>query len=225
MAPRVEVTPTGGPPLNDGGGTPLHVLQTIRLPAASRRAADKTQGLTHDPAAQPLIRAAQRASTSAQRIVWLQRAASAWARPFETVAACQKGCAHCCHIPVTLSRSEADLISRASGRAITAPLRPVRTRELLNAEDVAAATAHLQRWKTGIPCPFLVDSTCSVYEARPLACRVLLNLDDDDLLCRHSEAEPADVPYADSRVLRALALAAQPAEVLADIRDFFPPAP
>ena len=89
--------------------------------------------------------------------------------------------------------------------------------------SVASASSTLQRWDIGTACPFLIEASCSIYEVRPMACRVLFNLDDDDLLCRQGPAELAEVPYADSRMLRALALAAQPAEILADIRDFFPP--
>ena len=200
-------------------GEHLGALQASRLPIAIRRAEEKTKDLQQDLAADSLIQAAQRAKTVTQRIVWLQRAATAWARPLETVATCKKGCAHCCRIPITISRKEADLIARATGRAVAAPLRPVRPADLRDDAAVAKASARLQHWKTGIACPFLDDSS---YSARPLACRVLLNLDDDDLLCRHSESGPADVPYADSRLIRALALVAQPAEVLADIRDFFP---
>jgi Fe-S-cluster containining protein len=211
------------PSAHDGGI--LHERQTQRLPQASRRAAEKMQGLAHDAAAQPLIHAAQRAATVTQRVVWLQRAASAWARPLEAVSACRVGCAHCCHIPVAISSREADLIARASARVVSQPERPVRVAELTDPERVVEATDRLQASGTLTPCPFLVDARCTVYEARPLVCRVLLNLDDDDLLCRHSGVAQAEVPYADSRQLRALALAAQPAEMLADIRDFFPTPP
>ena len=201
----------------------LRQRQIDRLPIALQRAEAKTQALAHDSAAEPLVHASRRARTTAQRIVWLQRAASAWARPLEAVAACRKGCAHCCHIPVAVSHKEAELLAKASGKAIQEPTAPVLPGSLSNPELVEIATARLQQWGTGTPCPFLVDAACSVYAARPLACRVLINLDDDDLLCQHSAEGPTDVPYADSRMLRALALAAQPAEALADIRDFFSP--
>ena len=208
---------------DSGEAASLRQRQEERLPLALRRAEEKTRSLTKDADAPRLIHAAQRASTTAQRVLWLQRAASAWSRPLEAVGACRAGCAHCCHIPVALSGKEAELLAKASGRTITEPRAPIRPALLSDPAQVEAATARLQQWPTGTPCPFLVDSACSVYAARPLACRVLINLDDDDLLCRHSEDGPAEVPYADSRVLRALALAAQPSEVLADIRDFFPP--
>ena len=133
---------------------------------------------------------------------------------------------HCCHIPVTISGKEAQLSSRAIGRAaVKEPCNAVPVQNLVDVDTVTSASAKLQHWGTGTACSFLVDDACSIYEVRPLACRVLFNLDDDDLLCRHGAEQPAVVPYADSRMLRALALAAQPAERLADIRDFFAIAP
>jgi hypothetical protein len=67
-----------------------------------------------------------------------------------------------------------------------------------------------------------VNDACSIYNARPMACRLLLNLDDDDLLCRRVEGAAVPVPYADSDQLKTLYLMAQVASPLADIRDFFP---
>ena len=55
-----------------------------------------------------------------------------------------------------------------------------------------------------------------------MACRTLINLDDDDLLCRHSEGGQATVTYADATKLKAFALMAQAGTLYADIRDFFP---
>jgi Fe-S-cluster containining protein len=169
------------------------------------------------------VRAAQRAPTVAQRVTWLHKASTAWGTPIAAVAACRKGCAHCCHIPVTISSKEAELISRATGRQPQAPPLPVRLQDLTEVDNAEAASGKLQRWGTGTACSFLVDDACAIYASRPIACRVLFNLGDDDLLCQHGAPRPADVPYADSRMIRSLAWAAQPAETFADIRDFFPP--
>jgi len=199
-------------------------LQAARLPLAIQRAREKASNLKPDSAADLLVRASQRAPTVVQRVLWLHKAAIAWSKPIAAVAACRKGCAHCCHIPVTISSREAKLISAATHRKLQEPARSVRLRDFEEADSTAAASTTLQHWGTSTACPFLVDDACGIYASRPLSCRVLFNLDDDDLLCQHGAHEPAVVPYADSRMIRALALAAQPSEQFADIRDFFPPA-
>lgn len=196
--------------------------QRERAPLAMALAAEKLEALDAADTAGALVAASQRARTLTQRVVWLQRAASAWARPLEPVSACRKGCAHCCHIAVTISRVEATLISKATGRALAVPRSPVRLDMEMDAQALEIAQARLQQLKAPSPCPFLKESSCSVYEQRPIACRVLINLDDDDLLCRHVQGEMAAVPYADARSLKALALSAQASSEFADIRDFFP---
>lgn len=196
--------------------------QRERAPLAMALAAEKLEALDAADTVGALVAASQRARTLTQRVVWLQRAASAWARPLEPVSACRKGCAHCCHIAVTISRVEATLISKATGRALTVPRSPVRLDMEMDAQALEIAQARLQQLKAPSPCPFLKESSCSVYEQRPIACRVLINLDDDDLLCRHVQGEMAAVPYADARSLKALALSAQASSEFADIRDFFP---
>jgi Fe-S-cluster containining protein len=159
--------------------------------------------LTADAGAGPLLKASQRAKTVAQRVIWLQRAASAWAKRMEAVSACRTGCSHCCQIPVTISLVEAQLLSRASGRVLSAPQRSIRFTNESSIESLAAKEGQLQAAPQA-PCPFLQAGRCSVYEMRPMACRTLLNLDDDDLQCRHAEGAPGDVPYADATKLRAL---------------------
>ena len=204
----------------------LACRQRERLPVARARAQAKVAGLAGNGSAQRLLRASQGARTAPQRVVWLQRAASAWARPFEAVGACRRGCAHCCHIPVTISSVEAELLARAAARPLSRPAVSVRLEQLADDHAVAAAQALLQGNAAGVACPFLQEGACSVYEQRPIACRTLVNLDDDELLCRHASGEdgpaPASVPYADAGVLKALALAAQAGAEFADIRGFFP---
>ncbi len=193
-----------------------------RWPLAAERASRKLAGLSENPAAWRLVQAAQRAPNARQRVVWLQRAADAWAAPMRAVAACKAGCSHCCHTPVTITRLEADLIGRATGRTPASPARSVRLDDHETLAAAIEAQAELQEPGWPGPCPFLADGRCSVYAARPMACRLLLNLDDDDLLCRLIEGTPVPVPYANAGQLRAVYLLAQPGAELADIRAFFP---
>jgi Fe-S-cluster containining protein len=208
----------------DIASTTLPQQQRERLPLAMQRAQAKLASLTADASAGPLLKASQRAKAVAQRVIWLQRAASAWARPMEAVSACRTGCSHCCRIPVTISLVEAQLLSRASSRVPSAPRRSIRVTAESSMEALAAQERQLQAGPLA-PCPFLRAGRCSVYKLRPIACRTLLNLDDDDLLCRHAEGASADVPYSDATKLKAFALMAQPGTQYADIREFFPGVP
>lgn len=199
-----------------------HAGITERLPLALQRAERKIRSTVPAASAGKLLKAAQGARTVAQRVVWLQKAASAWAKPLEAVAACQKGCNHCCHIPVSITRAEAALIGRAARRTPAVPAHLVDLPNPDDADAIERGKAALRSVGIGLPCPFLVDGACAIYEDRPLACRTLLNLDDDDLLCRLVPGLEVEVPYANAQQLQGLYLAAQPGAQLADIREFFP---
>lgn len=196
-----------------------------RVPIAIERAHRKIRTVQQSREAEQLLRVAQKASTASQRVIWLQRTAAAWAKPIEKVAACRKGCAHCCHISVTISTTEAAIIGRHVGLKPAQPSKAVNLRSLENPQDglpdVQAISARIEP----SPCPFLGNDACSIYEVRPMACRLLLNLDDDALLCELIPGQTVPVPYANSDQLKMLYLMANVASPLADIRDFFPTTP
>ncbi len=76
------------------------------------------------------------------------------------VAICQQGCSHCCYVPVEVTQLEARYI----------------------AQETNIPMIELQEIKTRAPtkesCPFLRDNQCSIYQYRPLACRMFAALDD-----------------------------------------------
>lgn len=123
-------------------------------------------------------------------------------------AACKAGCSHCCHIPVSLSALEAQLIGKAIGR------KPAEPNGSFIAED----------WGYRYPCPFLKDSRCSIYEHRPLSCRTHLNLDVDALLCRLVPGAAVPVPYMDMTRFQMAYIEITHNQPLSDIRAFFPAA-
>ncbi|MDR6521622.1 Fe-S-cluster containining protein [Variovorax paradoxus] len=195
----------------------LPALPRERLPIAMQRAETELVSLVPDPAASRLLDTAKKARNATQR------AASAWSTPLQAVSACKKGCDHSCHIPLTISQAEAELIGRAAGRRPVVPATSIRLLELCaERQDWQAVQEQLQASRPKWPCPFLVDHECEIHEARPLACWVLLNLDDDELLCRQVEGVETSVPYVNAMQLKAHYLALQPAGVLADIRGLFP---
>lgn len=124
----------------------------------------------------------------------------------DKLTVCKKGCAACCEISVGLSELEASYIERNTGRRM--------------ALGVRSSVSH----KTDSRCPFLSsENSCSIYEFRPLACRVYAAFDDPDLC---AQLDVAHMTYsADSNSLfagsRQWIVGLNAAGAIADIRDFF----
>ena len=128
--------------------------------------------------------------------------------------ACESGCSACCHMNTLIYEHEAKRLAEVSGRRMaTLPYRPL---------DVVLAEGKKYNLQ---PCPFLVNSRCSVYEDRPLVCRVHHSLSDSALDCNPfvSSGRPpmynpdiAEVPY------RLINEAVNPMEPWGNIAEFFP---
>lgn len=116
--------------------------------------------------------------------------------------ACAKGCAICCTRNVTLTSLEAALLIRQLDMDMPGQWQPL-----------LSAAAELPRFQPEItinqladlcindepvpeeevdplvgPCPLLKDDTCTVYEARPFACRAMIST----TVCH--AGEPAEMP-------------------------------
>ncbi len=109
---------------------------------------------------------------------------------------CQKGCAACCRMMVPLSGPEAFALrdyvralpgerqARIAERFAQAKSRLLshglwhRLRDMSEAEqppdDNALEPVNRDYYALRMPCPFLEDELCSIYEERPAACRELL---------------------------------------------------
>jgi len=159
---------------------------------------------------QALLKSAARTNRPGKRIRLLLEAADAYVAPAVPLAPCRQGCAHCCHQSVQLTLAEARNLAEASGSPMSIP-------DFQEPPLDPAAVA-------GTPCPFLVDNRCSVYLARPMACRLLVALDRDELLCRITPGHPSTVPvpYLDTRQFQLAAAAQLLDQPVADIRQFFP---
>jgi Fe-S-cluster containining protein len=157
------------------------------------------------PTVYQLLNAASAASTASKRVFWINKAADALAHTFQPVSACKAGCSHCCHIPVNLTKAEADFLGKAIG------LKP--------SSISTHATGRNAEFE---PCTFLAGGHCSIYKDRPSVCRTHMNMDRDDLLCRLVPGAKIPVPYLDTRpvvMARVLAGGRSPS---ADIRQWFP---
>lgn len=93
--------------------------------------------------------------------------------------ACARGCSWCCRGPVVeVPPPEAILIAELL-RVRHAHELPALADRLSLAAARAAELSVSERWRLHVPCHFLDDATgaCTIYEARPLACRSVSSLD------------------------------------------------
>ena len=131
-----------------------------------------------------------------------------------------------------MTRAEAVEIARVSGRKLSE--RPARSYDLwkmLNDKDGEGLRAIREEAAvsyTGVACTFLDGSQrCSIYEARPLTCRLHLSLADDEGPCKLSGVEGGQtgawVPYVDVTLRQVSSLEVLGlGQVIADVRDWFP---
>jgi Fe-S-cluster containining protein len=102
--------------------------------------------------------------------------------------ACRNGCAHCCYQSVGVSAPEVlaiydHLVSTRSPAELTATVERIRA-----ADDATRGMSSADRFSPELPCPFLENERCSIYEARPLACRGKNSLDAE--ACEQTLRDP-----------------------------------
>jgi Fe-S-cluster containining protein len=157
-----------------------------------------------------------RAKNPAARVNALREMLDPVAAAASGVAACGKGCSACCHIAVTLTAEEAEVIGKEIGIKPTMPAQYIEQ----GGRDATAAKYY------GTACPFLVADKCSIYASRPLSCRTLYNMDSDALLCTVVPGDAPKVPYLNhwqfTNVIVRAFIASGSAPRFADLRDFFP---
>lgn len=131
--------------------------------------------------------------------------------------ACKSGCSECCRMNTVIYEHEAVRLAEVSGRTMTR--LPFRPPEVVHAEGMKF---------NGKPCPFLVDSKCSVYEDRPLLCRTHHSLREsaDECSMDIPATEQVRPPMYDPDVLevpyREINAAYQSMEPCGNIGEFFP---
>ena len=137
-----------------------------RIAAVAERMAG--EALANEGPASAVLRAADVGSAAARQIAQARAAAGQW----DPAAACARGCTHCCWVRVDITPAEATLLASAipSGD-------PRRERVAARAAEVGNLGRDA-RLRKRVPCALLGDDgACSVYDARPLACRSANSLD------------------------------------------------
>lgn len=149
----------------------------------------------NDPWTATAAALAAKASASRQGMARLaetvHRAAdAAWAaaRAEAPAAACAAGCDWCCRHKVAVSFPEAVLVAEHVRALPDAKAKPLIAR-LVEADEAGRGLSVEQRRRQAWPCPFLdAAGGCSIYPARPLACRSVHSRDRD--FCRVCAEDP-----------------------------------
>lgn len=121
--------------------------------------------------------------------------------------ACGKGCSHCCNVWVSVTAPEALFIAKRLIVAENSVTSNVREAHLATKDF-----SHSERPNHPTPCPLLRNNLCSIYENRPLFCRLAASGDSE--ICRRSytnitdENIPTPVMFIFGREAYSLALAA-----------------
>lgn len=132
---------------------------------------------------------------------------SAVVRPY---TACKAGCSYCCNIAAAMTETEAQIIGKAIGR---------KPKQVPNNIDIEASQV---KW-TGVPCTFLKAGKCSIYEVRPLACRLHANLADTPYFCNTDIPSGVSlVPQINLNQITGAHAFITAGDAWGDIRDFFP---
>ncbi len=95
--------------------------------------------------------------------------------PSEHRIACAKGCGFCCHLRVTAMAPEVFLLANHIRREFKNDFETVLARLRATDANVRGLNAR-ERATHHYACGLLVDNSCSVYSARPSACRALTSI-------------------------------------------------
>lgn len=129
---------------------------------------------------------------------------------------CKSGCSHCCHMATAIIDTEA---ARIAGH-INRPYIKQRRSESLE-ESIEWHNDILEKY-TAVPCTFLKDNQCSIYEVRPLACRVHHSVDDTNERCDLYKHPRLTTPSIDCKEIDMAYAVLFHDESWGDIRDYFP---
>jgi hypothetical protein len=102
--------------------------------------------------------------------------------------ACRPGCAHCCHQAVGVSPPEVFVIHDHLLATRTPAELEAFDQRLRSADERTRGMSLTERLSPELPCPFLEQGRCSIYEVRPLACRGKNSL--DATACERTLFEP-----------------------------------
>jgi len=119
--------------------------------------------------------------------------------------ACRKGCNHCCHYNVVVTELEVQFIEKNS---------TIKRNE----KDLTSPDFH------GTPCPLLEKGICTIYEARPFACRRRVAMTESSFWCKPDIVHDHELPMIHfEEIDKSFDLIVLHSRLIksADIREFF----
>jgi Fe-S-cluster containining protein len=135
---------------------------------------------------------------------------------FEDIA-CKKGCSWCCYKQVGVSPLEVFLIAEhLKNKGIKVSLEDIKSR-LTALDQITNGLPSEARLSAQLPCAFLVEDSCSIYEVRPLACRGGNSIDAD--LCRRHVEDMENVQKEEELEGRPYWIHAVPFHVMRVLRE------
>jgi Fe-S-cluster containining protein len=93
--------------------------------------------------------------------------------------ACRAGCTPCCYNQVELTPPEALLIGHFVAQNFSAAAQGALKQRVTAAchRKAGKSKKKIARMRHKLPCPLLMEGTCSVYPVRPLVCRAMHSFD------------------------------------------------
>lgn len=125
---------------------------------------------------------------------------------------CRKGCNHCCHMATMVSEPEAAMIGALIHKS---PKKPKQWADFRDKDAIADAFLG-----AGKACSFLDNGVCSIYEHRPLACRVHMSMGASSAACEMDQTRTLPLLNL-SELDKAYAMISATLH-MADIRAYFP---
>jgi Fe-S-cluster containining protein len=122
--------------------------------------------------------------------------------PATPAVACKRGCYWCCYQSIPVSAPETFRISRFLSSESMRDRRAAVIERLRKLDARTRGRDLKERAKLRVPCAFLENGSCTVYEVRPLACAEMTSFDVQD--CKRGQRfgfEPGGVIHEKARML------------------------
>ena len=141
--------------------------------AAHYRALDAARGAAPGERAAAMARSVHALADE----VWASVRTEAEPASQRSQIACAAGCAACCHQLVAIAPAEAAAVAQFVVQRFTPDERKDLVERVGALDAVTRGKTTIDRARLRLPCAFLADGRCSIYEARPLRCRAVHSRD------------------------------------------------